>query len=83
MVRPVDGITDKMDRDRAGRGWKAWTRADIKVHVIEQSSILEGDKYILESWIDNLYRSSQPPTAQLPAVKNHYFYVKLKPNAVP
>jgi hypothetical protein len=82
-VRPVDGVTDKMGKDRAGHGWKSWTRAEIKEHVIKQSSILDDDKHILDSWIDNLYRSSQPPTAQLPAVKNHYFYVKLKPNAVP
>ena len=82
-VRPVDGTSDKINQDRAGFGWKSWTKDEIKEHVIKQSSILSSDKYLLQSWIDNLYKSSQPPTAKLPAVKNHYYYVKLKPNAIP
>jgi hypothetical protein len=41
------------------------------------------DRYISKEWVDNLLKTAQPPTDKLPAVKNHYYYVKLKPGAVP
>ena len=47
------------------------------------SDVLTDDKQILDRWIDNLYLSAQRPTEKLPAVSNHYFYVKLRPDAVP
>ena len=51
--------------------------------MLESSNVLRSDKQILHTWIDNLYLYAQPPTEKLPAVSNHYFYVKLRPDAVP
>ena len=81
-VRPVGAEMEKI-KDRAGRGWRELSKDEIRRHVLESSDVLTSDKQILDTWIDNLYLSAQPPTEKLPAVFNHYFYVKLKPDAVP
>ena len=51
--------------------------------MLKSLDVLTSDKQILDTWIENLYLSAQPPTEKLPAVSNHYFYVKLRPDAVP
>jgi site-specific DNA-cytosine methylase len=81
-VRPVGAEVEKI-MDRAGHGWREWSKEEIRKHVLESSDVLTSDKQILDTWIDNLYLSAQPPTEKLPAVSNHYFYVKLRPDAVP
>jgi hypothetical protein len=51
---------------------------------MDDSDVLTDRKYISKEWIDALFKSVQPPTDKLPAVKNHYYYyVKPKPGAVP
>jgi hypothetical protein len=74
---------EKVPSDRAGHGWRKWTREEIIEHIMDSSDVLTDRKYISKEWIDALFKSAQPPTDKLPAVKNHYYYVKLKPGAVP
>jgi hypothetical protein len=70
-VRPVGAEVEKI-MDRAGHGWREWSKEEIRKHVLESSDVLTSDKQILDTWIDNLYLSAQPPTEKLPAVSNHY-----------
>jgi hypothetical protein len=60
-------------------GWRKWTREELIAHIIDSSELLVDDKYISKEWVDSLLQTAQPPTDKLPAVKNHYYYVKLKP----
>ena len=74
---------EKVAKDRAGHGWRKWTREELIAHIIDSSELLVDDRYISKEWVDSLLQTAQPPTDKLPAVKNHYYYVKLKPGAVP
>ena len=82
-VKPVDSGMEKVAKDRAGHGWRKWTREELIAHIIDSSELLVDDRYISKEWVDSLLQTAQPPTDKLPAVKNHYYYVKLKPGAVP
>jgi hypothetical protein len=84
QLKPVDKGMEQVPSDRAGHGWRKWTREEIIEHIMNDSDVLTDRKYISKEWIDALFKSAQPPTDKLPAVKNHYYYyVKLKPGAVP
>jgi len=82
-VKPVSDLNAKSQGDRAGTGWVQATRAEIKAHLIAKSDCMTNGQYLNDELISALHKSSQPPTEQLPAVTNHYVFIRLKPDAVP
>ena len=42
-VRPVGAETEKI-KDRAGHGWREWSKEEIRRHVLESSDVLTSDK---------------------------------------
>ena len=79
-----DGKADlnrKSQGDTAGTGWVKATKEQIKMHVIAKSDCMEDGRYIPDRFIDAYHNASQPPTEHLPAITNHYVYVRLKPDA--
>jgi hypothetical protein len=59
------------------------TKEQIKMHVIAKSDCMTDGRYIPDRFIDAYHNASQPPTDHLPAITNHYVYVRLKPDAPP
>jgi hypothetical protein len=74
LVKPVDQGFEKVAKDRAGHGWRKWTRKELVDHIVSSSELLTDERYISEEWIDSLLKTAQPPTDKLPAVTNHYYY---------
>jgi hypothetical protein len=77
-----DGKADlnrKSQGDTAGTGWVKATKEQIKMHVIAKSDCMEDGRYVPDRFIDAYHNASQPPTEHLPAITNHYVYVRLKP----
>ena len=64
-VKPVDSGMEKVAKDRAGHGWRKWTREELIAHIIDSSELLVDDEYISKEWVDSLLqtRLSRRPTS--------------------
>ena len=74
-------LNSKSQGDTAGTGWVRATKEEIRAHIIAQSDCMTDGKGIPDRFIDAYHKASQPPTEHLPAITNHYVYIRLKPDA--
>ena len=76
-------LNQKSQGDKAGTGWTRATLAEIRAHVMQASDCGLTNAMIPERFIKAYHRASQPLTAHLPYITNHYVYVRMKPDARP
>jgi len=84
-VVPID-MNAKDTGDHAATGWQKWTKEEIVAQILskaKEDGVPLTEDMLPKGFIDDLYDSSQPSSEILPAIKGHYFYVRLKKNWTP
>ena len=78
-ARPTSKLAAKGQvKDKAGAGWVRASKAEIKEHLITQSTNMTDDRYLSNEFLDDCIGCSQPPTDQLPSITNHYTFIRFK-----
>jgi hypothetical protein len=84
-ISPND-MNSKQKGDHAAHAWRKWTKKEILDQILEKAQedgIPLTAEMLPEGFIDDLHGSGQPESEELPVIKGHYFYIRLKKNYVP
>ena len=84
-ISPID-MNSKQKGDHAAHAWRKFTKKEILDQILEKAQedgIPLTAAMLPEGFIDDLHGSGQPESEELPVIKGHYFYIRLKKNYVP